>query len=85
VPHYLSFLDGVKDERGRWATAVIAGPTDCSSSLGDAAEAGRLKDFVAQAGDNAVFSSICEGDLSSALAEAIATFDAACQTFPPIE
>lgn len=85
VSHYVSVLDALKGERGRWATAVIAGPTPCSSSLGEADEAVRLKDFVAQTGENAVFSSICEGDLASALGDAIATFDAACQAFPPVE
>ena len=85
VPAALAMLDSVKNGRERWAVATIAGETSCMTALGDAAEATRLKDFVAQTGENGVFSSICQGDLSSPLADALATFDAACQSFPPIE
>ncbi len=81
---YLSFLDNLKGERGRWAVAVTAGPNACSSSFGDAIEAIRLKDFVAQTGANAVFSSICDGDLTGALNDALNTFESACEGFPPI-
>lgn len=82
----IAALDAVKGDRGRWATAVIAGPGPgtCSSSFGEAQEATRLKELVDMAGDNAVFSSICEGDLASALTRALETFDAACQSFPPL-
>ncbi|RMH41703.1 MAG: hypothetical protein D6689_10450 [Deltaproteobacteria bacterium] len=85
LDHYLSFLDGIKGDRGRWAVAVTAGPTQCTSSFGDAIEAVRLKDFVTRTGDNAVFSSICDGDLASALRDALDTFSAACENFPPID
>lgn len=78
-------LDEVKGDRGRWATAVIAGPNDCSSEFGSADDAQRLEDFVAAAGTNAVFSSICAGDLTGALMDALETFDQACEMFPPIE
>ena len=81
----VDFLDALTGSRDRWATAVIAGATSCSSSFGDAMEAKRLKEFVSLTGSNAVFSSICDGDLSTPLAEAIATFDAACQGFEPID
>ena len=54
----VSFLDGVKGDRGRWATAVIAAPSDCSSDFGSATRAVRLQQFVSQTGNNAVFSSI---------------------------
>ncbi len=86
VSRFLGAVDSVKGDRGRWATAVIAGPGPgtCTSDFGDAAEATRLKEFVDMAGDNAVFSSICEGDLSSALSRAIDTFQAACESFPPL-
>ena len=85
--HYLDFLDGLKGDRGRWASAVIAGPGpgSCSSSFGDAAEAVRMIDFVNQAGDNAVLSSICSGDLTGALEQALDTFEAACNSFPSID
>ena len=82
---YIDALDTFKEDRGRWATAVIAGLSDCSSELGDASRATRLLDFAQQTGDNAVTSSICEGDLSTALEEALQTFDAACDNFPPLE
>ncbi len=84
VADYVAFLDTVKGARGRWATAVIAGDTDCSSDFGDAVQATRLQQFVEQTGENAIFSSICAGDLATALMDAIETFDAACQSFPPI-
>jgi hypothetical protein len=87
----VAFLDQVKGgERGRWASAVIAGPTNCSSAFGDAAEAVRLKEFVQIANSNgqnqnALFASICEGNLAPALQQALDTFQAACESFPPIE
>lgn len=83
----LAFLDGVKGDPGRWALAVIAGPgpNTCMSSFGDAIPATRLLDLVGRKAPRASFSSICEGNLSKSLSEALATFDAACQTFPPVE
>ena len=83
---FLTVLDSVKGDRGRWAAAVIAGPGpgSCSSSFGDAAEATRLREFVDTAGDNVVFSSICDGDLAGSLMTALDTFDVACQNFPPL-
>ena len=79
-------LDEVKGDRGRWAVAVVAGPGPgvCESALGEAADAERLRAFVDETGENAVFSSICEGDLSGALRRALETFDAACQRFTPL-
>jgi hypothetical protein len=74
-------LDTLKGDRSRWAAAVIAGDGDCSSSFGDAVNAARLKDFVNQANSGstqAVFSSICDGDLSIGLQKALDTFQAAC-------
>lgn len=84
--NFINSLDAVKGERGRWAAAVIAGPGpgSCSSSFGDAAEATRLREFVNQAGENVVFSSICDGDLAASLMTALDTFDVACQNFPPL-
>jgi len=86
VADSLAFLDGLKMERGRWAAAVIAGPGpgDCTSAFGQAAEATRLLQFVGDAGQNAIFSSICDGDLTGALHDALSTFQAACEAFPPI-
>jgi hypothetical protein len=87
VPAYLTVLDGVKKERGRWATAAIAGPGPgaCMSSFGSADEASRLKEFVTLTGANGIFSSICGGDLAGALNDALKTFTAACESFPPIQ
>ncbi len=79
---YVAVLDAVKGNRARWATAVIAGKTKCQSSFGEAAEAKRLAKFVSTAGKNAVFSSICEGDLSQALKDAMDKFGDACKAFP---
>jgi hypothetical protein len=85
--NYLDFLDDLKGGRGRWATAVIAGtgPGSCSSSFGQAAEAVRMIDFVGQVGTNSILSSVCDGDLASALDDALDTFEAACNAFPPVE
>lgn len=85
VNDYKQMLDTVSKGAGRWATAVIAGPSACQSAFGEAGEAKRLKEFVDLAGKNGTFSSICAGDLSSALVTALDTFDAACKAFPPSE
>lgn len=86
VGNYVSFMDNLTGDRARWATAVIAGagPGPCSSDFGDADEATRLIDFVNQTGTNAVVSSICEGDLTVGLQDALDTFELACDNFPPI-
>jgi hypothetical protein len=80
VADYVSFLDGYAGNRTRWATAAIAGPGPgaCSSSFGNADEAARLKSFVVQTGANGVMSSICDGDLSIGLAQALTLFQSAC-------
>ena len=83
IDHYLGFLDNLKNVRGRWATAVIAGPNPVPGDC-EAYTAGRLIDFVGQTGDNAVFRSICTGNLDSALADALDTFEAACDSFATI-
>ena len=80
---YPPAFDKVKGDRGRWAASVIAGPDTCSSpGLGNAAEAKRLKGFITDVGKNGVFSSICTGDLTTGLSEALAKFDQACRDFP---
>jgi len=84
VADYATMLDTVAKGKGRWATAVIAGPGpgDCSSSFGKAIEAKRMKAFASLAGKNGTFSSICDGDLTKSLKQALDTFDAACKNFP---
>lgn len=83
VAQYPAEFDKVKGERGRWASAVIAGPTACKSNgLGNAAEATRLKGFIADVGKNGVFASICTGDLTDGLTQALTKFDQACKEFP---
>lgn len=84
VSSFVTNLDQAKGDRGRWAAAVIAAPADCVSSFGDAAEAIRLKQFASAAGTNAVFGDICQGNLAGALQQALDTFQAACENFPPI-
>src|SRR5262249_55622387 len=79
---FVQAFDMVKGDHGRWATAVIAGETACMSAFGSAEEAVRLKEFVMKSGKQAVFSSICEGDLSGALDKALHTFGQACNSFP---
>ena len=60
---------------------MVAGGTapTCNSRFGSAIFAARLQDFVDLAGRNAVFSSICDGDLSIGLDAALATFSDACE------
>ena len=86
VSNYVGFMDNLTGDRARWATAVIAGPGPgpCSSTFGDADEATRLNEWVNLTGTNAVISSICEGDLTVALEDALDTFELACNNFPPI-
>ncbi|HEY5921888.1 MAG TPA: vWA domain-containing protein [Kofleriaceae bacterium] len=78
----VGFLDQTKGNRTLWAAAVIAGDGNCSSSFGDAADAVRLKQFVTLANGNgstqAVFTSICNGDLNKGLKDALDVFQAAC-------
>ncbi len=82
----IAFLDNVTGARGRWAAAVVAGPGPgtCNSNFGSALDAQRLRQFVDETGPSAVFSSICDGDLTPALSAALDTFMAACETFPPV-
>jgi hypothetical protein len=82
---FLTALDQVKGDRGRWAAAIIAGQTSCTSSFGDAAEGVRLKQFQQASTENVVFGDICAGNLQGALTQALDTFQAACDNFPPID
>jgi hypothetical protein len=86
---FVDFFDQVKGDRKRWATAVIAGDgkgsRSCNSEFGDAVDAARLKQFVAETGENAIFRSICDGDLAPALKDALDTFQAACEGLPPVD
>jgi hypothetical protein len=81
VDSYIDFFDTLTGERGRWAAAVIAGDSTCPDAFRDGI---RLREFVDKAGDNVVHSKICVSDLSAALGSAIETFEAACDSFPPI-
>jgi hypothetical protein len=78
--NYKTFLDTYAGGPSRWATAIIAGPGPgaCSSSFGGADEATRLKTFKNAVGTNATFSSICDGDLSVGLHDALELFHSAC-------
>lgn len=83
--YYAGDFDKVKAGlRGRWAAAAIAGDRGCVSDLGQAADAVRLKKFITAVGKNGVFSSICEGDLTKGLKEALTTFTQACKEFPAV-
>jgi hypothetical protein len=77
----VQFFDTLKGNRTRWAAAAIAGDGDCMSSFGSAANGARLKQFVNLANSSstqAVFSSICDADLSIGLKKALDTFQNAC-------
>ncbi len=77
-----TFLDQAKGNRTRWAAGVIAGEGNCSSGFGSAADGVRLKEFVNAANSGgyqqAVFSSICDGDLTIGLQKALDLFQTAC-------
>ncbi|MEZ4255815.1 MAG: hypothetical protein R3A78_08865 [Polyangiales bacterium] len=82
--HLVGVLDKVTGDRKRWAATVIAGPagsSECQSEFGLATPGNRLQSFVTAAGSNAVFSSICDGDLSASLVQALNVFNDACQQF----
>jgi len=79
-----TMLDTAAKGPGRWAAAAIAGDKECTSSFGKAIEAKRLKQFISGAGKNGTFSSICSGDLTTGLKQALDTFDAVCKSFPGI-
>jgi hypothetical protein len=86
----VQFFDALKGDRGRWAAAVVAGPTACTSAFGMANEAHRLKQFVSEMNlggnaQNGVFASICDANMAASLQTALDTFQAACESFPPIE
>lgn len=84
----IAFLDGLKQDRGRWAAAMIAGPNNCSSAFGDAEKATKLLQFVSLANmggyKNTVFTSICDGSLAPSLMTALTTFTTACEAIPHI-
>jgi hypothetical protein len=79
---YIQAFDAIKGHHDRWAAAAVAGPTDCMSAFGSASEAVRLKDFIMKSGKQAVLASICDGDLSKSLDQALHTFSQACNSFP---
>jgi len=86
--NYYTFLDTFTGDHGRWAAAIIAGPGPgpCTSTFGDADYAERLTQFSTAAGSsNALVSSICVGDLTVGLMDALELFDTACDNFPPID
>src|SRR5690606_31356394 len=85
VADYASFLDGYAGGRERYAIAAIAGHNFCLSEFGSAKKAVRMQEFVAEVGENAVFSTICAGDLAQALDDAVSTFDTACQRLPEVD
>jgi hypothetical protein len=78
----VQFLDTLKGNRSRWAAGVIAGEGNCSSGFGMAADGVRLKQFVTESNGNgsqqAVFHSICDGDLTMGLKKALDLFQQAC-------
>lgn len=87
VSNYVGFLDQFTGDRGRWAAVAIAGPgpSACSSEFGNADYCQRLDEFVQMTGQNALLTSICSGDLTTGLADALALFSEACDSFPPID
>jgi hypothetical protein len=87
VATYVGFLDQYTGARARWAAVAIAGPGpgSCSSEFGNADYAQRLDELVQLTGANARLSSICSGDLTTGLVDALEIFSAACEQFPPVD
>lgn len=86
VSDVIATLDTAKGgRRDAWAVAVVAGPGpgDCTSSFGSACEARRLRELSTAAGSRGTFGSVCAGDLSPALTEALDVFRRACAAMPP--
>jgi hypothetical protein len=83
ISSFLKSFDEVKGGRTHWTAAVIAGPVapSCTSRFGAAVFAGRLLAFDEAAQGNVVFSSICTGDLSTGLSDALYGFVTACQGY----
>jgi len=81
VSSFIQSFDQLKGAREYWSAAVFAGGTapTCESSFGSAVFAARLQAFTEQAGQNAVFHSICSGDLGNGFDAALATFAHACE------
>ncbi|MBX3227660.1 MAG: hypothetical protein KIT84_14995 [Labilithrix sp.] len=83
---YAGKFDDVKEGyRARWATAVIAGEEQCTSALGSADKAVRLKKLVEANATNGVFDSICKDDFSGSLKRAFDVFSNACKAFPGVK
>lgn len=80
-----SKLDTFKGDRSKWALSVIGWHPNDASCEGALHEQSRpaevLASIVDEAGDNAIFSSICNEDLSGALTDAMNNFNFACESF----
>jgi hypothetical protein len=63
----------------------VQGDRGCKSTLGEAADAVRLKQFITTTGKNGVFHSICDGNLTAGLQAALNTFSDACKAFPGVK
>jgi hypothetical protein len=79
---YAAAYDQITAGERRWALAVIAGETACTTELGAATEAVRLKGITTLAGERGAFSTICAANLGASLQTAFTMFDSACRTLP---
>jgi len=79
-----NFLDNLTGGPDRYVVVGIAGPADCSSEFGSAANAKRIKDLVEITGHNGVFGDICEGNLWINLEQALETMTVACTDMGPL-
>jgi hypothetical protein len=84
VSSYVTAFDGVKGQRGRWATAIIAIPPNSPTCGTGSSENVRLQDFAEQTGANAVFANICSAHMEQSLMSAFETFALACENIPPV-
>lgn len=70
------------DERYVVVTIAGPGPGQCESAFGEAIEAETLRDFTEMV-PNGLFGDICQGDLTTALTDALELIQTACDVLPP--
>lgn len=78
-------LDAFTGGEDRYVVVTIAGPESgqCNSEFGEATAAPILHEFTNSV-DNGLMGDICQGDLSSALADALALIQTSCDELPPV-
>lgn len=81
-----SVLDTFAAGEDRYVVVTVAGPGpgQCESAFGEAIEAATLRDFTEMV-PNGLFGDICQGDLTTALSDALELIQLSCDVLPPPE